>query len=343
MDILCRAGTAIVACLVARVVATTPAPAQDFFAGKTITVAIGSRVGGSYDAYGRLVARHMPRHIPGNPTMVPKNMPGAAGTRVANYAYNVAPKDGTYLVATLNSIPLTQIMRPKKAKYEVAKFNWIGAINSPAHVLATWHTSGIKTIEDARKREVVIGGTTAGTSMEMYPTISNRLLGTKFKVVLGYRGGKGVNLAMERGEVEGRGSNSWLSYKMRNPDWVRDGKIHVLFQMSLKRAPTLPNTPTLIELAKTDEDRQIIAVLTKSETIGRSLLAPPGVPAARVALLRAAFDGLVKDPKMLKDAKRSKLPIRPTSGSDLQTMVESVFKTPETIMKKFLAAVKPKK
>ena len=321
-------------------VADRSALARDGFAGKTITIAIGSREGGSYDAYGRLVARHIGKHLPGKPAVVPKNMPGAAGTRVANYVYNVAPKDGTYLGASLNTLPLTQLMRPKKAKYEAAKFNWIGALNSPANVLATWHTSGIKSIEDARKREVTIGATTAGATMEMYPLMVNSLFGTKFKVVLGYRGGKGVNLAMERGEVEGRGSNSWLSYKMRNAHWIKDGKLNVLFQMTMKRDADLPNIPTLLELAKSPEDKQIISVLAKTETIGRSVMAPPGVKPGTIAALRQAFNALLTDKALLADAARSRLAIKPTRGDELQALVESIFATPKPVMEKFLAVIR---
>lgn len=316
------------------------AVADDVFAGRTITIAIGSAEGGSYDAYARLASRHLGKHIPGNPSVVPKNMPGAAGTRVANYVYSVAPKDGTYLGATLNSIPLAQIMQPDKARYESAKFNWIGALNSPANVLVTWHTSNIKTIDDARKREVLIGATTAGTTMEMYPLLANRFLGTKFKVVLGYRAGNEVNLAMERGEVQGRGSNSWLSYKMQDASWVAENKLNVLFQMTLKRDAELQHVPSMVELAKNEEDRQAIAVLATTETIGRSLMAPPGVPSETVAILRKAFSALIKDAELLADAKRSQLDIVPIEGEVLQDMVESIFKTPKASMDNFLSAIR---
>lgn len=333
-----------VAAVAAGVMAAGADPlAADVFAGKSITIAIGSAEGGSYDAYARLAARHLGKHIPGNPAVVPKNMPGAAGTRVANYVFGAAPKDGTYLGATLNSVPLTQIMEPGKAKFESAKFNWIGALNSPANVLATWHTSKIKTVDDARKREVLIGATTAGTTMEMYPLLANRFLGTKFKVVLGYRAGNEVNLAMERGEVEGRGSNSWLSYKMQHATWVQENKLSILFQMTLSRDPDLANVPTMVELATSEDDRQAIAVLATTETIGRSLMAPPGVPPQTVTVLRKAFSSLVKDGEMLEDAKRSQLDIQPIEGTRLQDMVESIFRTPKASMDKFLAAVRPGK
>lgn len=315
------------------------AAAEDFFAGKTITVLIGSAPGGSYDAYARLMSRHMGRHILGEPSLVPRNMPGAAGTRVAAFLYNVAPKDGTHLGATLNTIPITKLMRPEKAMYDVGEFNWIGTAASPANVLAVWHTAGARTLEDAKKKELLIGATTAGTTMEMYPLMANRLFGTKFKVVLGYKGGKDVNLAMEKGEVQGRGSNSWLSYTFQNPDWVRDGKIVPLFQMTLKRDPALKDVPALVEYAKSDEDREVVSLLARIEMIGRSMMAPPGVPADRVRLLRAAYAAALQDPKLRADAQRAKLDIRPILGAELQEMVERIARVPAPVVERFLAAV----
>lgn len=319
---------------------TSRASAEDFYAGKTVSVLVGSRAGGSYDAYARLMSRHLGDHLPGRPTLVPKNMPGAAGTKVANHLYNLAPKDGTVLGATLNSIPITALMRPKRAKYNVAKFNWIGTAASPANVLAVWHTAGVKSLDDARKKEIIIGATTAGTTMEMYPLMANRLFGTKFKVVLGYRGGKGVNLAMEQGEVQGRGSNSWLSYQFQNPGWIKDKKIIPLFQMTLERAPALKDVPTLIEYAKTDSQRQVVSLLATTETIGRSMMAPPEVPGERVALLRKAYDAALKDEKLVAEAKKARLALEPINGEKLQALVESLGKVSPSVVEKFKAAVK---
>jgi len=319
---------------------SSPAHSEDFYAGKTVSVLIGSRAGGSYDAYARLMSRHMGNHLPGRPTLVPKNMPGAAGTKVANHLYSLAPKDGTVLGATLNSIPITALLRPKRAKYKVAEFNWIGTAASPANVLAVWHTAGVRSLEDAKKKELIIGATTAGTTMEMYPLMANRLFGTRFKVVLGYRGGKGVNLAMEQGEVQGRGSNSWLSYQFQNPDWIRDRKIIPLFQMTLERAPALKDVPTLVEYAKTDEQRQVVSLLATTETIGRSMMAPPGIPADRVALLRGAYAAALKDEKLVAEARKAKLALEPIPGEKLQALVESLGRVSDDVVAKIKAAVK---
>lgn len=341
--ILARGFCALAVAAIAYTSLSGAAVAQGFFKGKTMTILIGSRAGGSYDAYARLMARHMGRYLPGIPVIVPKNMPGAAGTRTANYLYNVAPKDGTYMGATLNTIPLTKIMRPKRAQYDVSKFNWIGTTASPPNVLVVWHTAGVKTLEDAKRKSVVIGATTAGSTQDMYPLMANRMFGTKFKVVLGYRGGKGVNLAMERGEVQGRGSNSWISYNFQNPAWIKEKRIIPLFQMTLTRDPDLKHVPSLIEFAKNNEQRQIISLLANTEKIGRSVMAPPDLPTDRVRMLRSAFAKALKDPKLLADANRAKLVIKPVLGEELQKMVSNITNTPSDIIEKFKSVVRPDK
>lgn len=318
---------------------TGGAEAQDFFAGKTITISIGSGPGGSYDAYARLMSRHMGRHLPGRPVMVPKNMPGAGGTRVAAFIYSVAPKDGTQLGATLNSIPIFKMLNPDKAKYDVGKFNWIGTTASPTNVLVVWHTTGVTTLEGAKTKEIPLGATTPGTTQEMYPLMANRLFGTKFKVVLGYGGASEVNLALERGEVLGRGSNSWMSYLFQNSEWVKARKIVPLFQMTLDRDPLLKDVPTLLELATTDAQRQVISLLATTETIGRAIMAPPGMEADRVALLRKGFSDSIRDPMLLADAERAKLEIQPIEGSKLQKLVESIASAPDDVVERFKAAV----
>ncbi len=318
---------------------SAPAAAQEMFAGKTIAISIGTGPGGSYDAYAKMMSRHFGRHLPGKPAVVTKNMPGAGGTRVATFIYGVAAKDGTQLGATLNTIPIFQLLNPERAKYDVGKFNWIGTTASPTNVLVVWHTTGIKTLTDATKKEIPIGATTPGTTQEMYPLMSNFLFGTRFKIVLGYGGATEVNMAMESGEVLGRGSNSWMSYLFQNPHWVKENKIIPLFQMTLERDPMLKDVPRMIEFAKTDEDRQVISLLATTETIGRALMAPPGVPADRVAALRKAFMDSLKDPQLRADADRAKLEIQPIEGARLQTMIEGIASAPAPVVARFKAAV----
>jgi tripartite-type tricarboxylate transporter receptor subunit TctC len=325
--------------LMAVAVGSAPAWSADFYKDKSIAIVVGSASGGSYDAYARLVARHMGRFIPGNPTIVPRNMPGAASIVAARYVYEVAVKDGTTLGAPLNTLPMTQILEPAKVNFDCAKLNWIGAVASPPNVLATWHTSGVKTLDDAKKKETLIGATTPGTTMEMYPLMADHLFGTKFKVVTGYKGGAEINIAMERGEVQGRGANTYVAYRFQNADWIRDGKLNFIFQMTLERDPSLADTPTLLEYAKTDEQRRIISLMATTETIGRSLMAPPGLPAARVTLLRSALMETVKDQRFLADAGKAQLDISPIPGDKLQAMVADIVSTPKPIVERFKAAV----
>ena len=318
---------------------SAPAPAQDVFAGQTLSIAVGSAAGGSYDLYARLVARHIGRHIPGNPTVIVRNMPGANSGIMAHFIYDQAPKDGTALGAPLNTVPMGQLLEPEKVKFNSADFNWIGAISSPANVLATWHTSGVKSIEDAQKAEITIGATTPGTTQEMYPLMANHLFGTKFKVITGYRGSTEINIAMERGEVQGRGANTYIAYRFQNADWIRDNKLNFVFQMTAERDPMMKDVPTLLEYAKTDEQRQIISLMVTTEAVGRSLFAPPGVPPERVALWRRALNETIKDPQFVAEAERAQLEISPIAGETLQRMVATLAATPREIVEKYKQAV----
>jgi tripartite-type tricarboxylate transporter receptor subunit TctC len=329
----------IIGALAATAVFGCGAEAQEFYTGKTVSIVVGSAPGGSYDAYARVVARNYGRLIPGHPTVVVKNMPGAAGLKAAQYLFAVSPKDGTEIGALLNNAPVTELMEPGKHGFDSARFLWIGSVASPANVLAVWHTTGVKTIDDAKQKEVTIGSTTPGTTKEMFPQMANRLLGTKFKVINGYQGGAEINMAMERGEVGGHGANSWVSFQFQNAEWVREHKINNIFQVTFQRDPAIAEVPTLMELAQNDEQRKIILILTTTEAIGRPLAAPPGVADARVAALRRAFDATMKDAGFLADADKAKLEIGPTSGEALQAMVADMMASPPEIVEKYKKAV----
>ncbi len=319
------------------------AAAQDFFAGKTINFTVGSTTGGSYDAYARLVARHFGRNVPGNPSVVVKNLPGAGGIKAAQQVYSVGAKDGTELAAMLNTVPVTLLLEPGKFPMKIEDFVWIGSVASPANVLAVWHTTGVKTVADAKTKEVTIGSTNTGTTKEMFPLLANRLLGTKFRVINGYLGGAEINLAVERGEVQGHGANSWVSYQFQNAEWVRDNKIVPLYQVTFERDPSLPNVPTLMELGETDEQKKIILILTTTEAIGRPLAAPPGIPAERAQLLRRSFDATMKDKAFVAEADKAGLEIGPTTGEKLQDMVKTMMTSPPDIVEKYKTAVAPGK
>ncbi len=302
---------------------------EDFYKGKRIDMVIGYAPGGGYDLVARLVARHLGNFVPGKPSVIPRNLPGAGSRTAAAFVYSIAPQDGTVLATADQSLSAEQAMG-QKLPFDVAKFTYIGNPMVDNNTTVTWHTSGIKTIEDAKKKEVPMGATGGSTSSQ-YPTAMNALLGTKFKVVVGYPGGNDINLAMERGEVAGRGSNAWASWKSTKPDWLRDKKINILVQIGLTKAPDLPDVPLLVDLAQNDDDRAALKLLSASTTIGRPIFSTPNVPPERTKALRDAFNAMVKDPAFLEEAKKLNLDIDPVAGEQLQKIVADVVATPKAI------------
>jgi tripartite-type tricarboxylate transporter receptor subunit TctC len=301
---------------------------EDFYRGKKLDMIIGYSPGGTYDLYARLVARFLSNYIPGKPLIIPRNMPGAGSRAAANWIYNIAPKDGTVLATADQSLSLQQAAGDKRINFDTRKFVYIGNPNIENNVTASWYTSGIKTLDDAKTREVTVGATGGSTSSQ-YPKAMNALLGTKFKIVLGYPGGNDVNLAMERGEVEVRGSNSWTSFKTTRPDWIAEHKVNILVQIGLKKADDLPDVPLLIDLAKNDDDRRLLRTLSASTNIGRPIFTAPGVPAERIEALRKAFNTMVHDPAFLAEAKREKFDIDPSTGEAMQAIVEEMMSIPK--------------
>jgi tripartite-type tricarboxylate transporter receptor subunit TctC len=306
---------------------------EDFYKGRKIDIVIGFTVGGGYDAYARLLGRHMGEHIPGKPALVPRNMTGAGSRIAAAFIHGIAPKDGTAMGIADQSIPLEQALGDAGVKFDTRELNWIGNPNADNNVLATWHTSPVKTIEDAKKIEVTMGATGFNTSSQ-YPTVLNAMAGTKFRLIFGYPGGNEINLAMERGEVAGRGSNAWASYKSTRPDWIKDNRINILVQIGLRKAPDLQNVPLLMDTASNDLDRAALRLLSAPTTIGRPFFAPPNVPADRVKALRAAFDATMKDANFLADAKKLNLDIDPVSGDELQKIVSDIINSPADVKKR---------
>ena len=301
---------------------------EDFYRGKKIDMIIGYSPGGTYDLYARLVARHLGDFIPGKPLIIPRNMPGAGSRAAANWIYNVAPKDGSVLATADQSLALQQAAGDKRLSFDTTKFIYIGNPNVENNVTASWYTSGIKTIDDAKKREVTAGATGGSTSSQ-YPKAMNALIGTKFKIVLGYPGGNDVNLALERGEVEVRGSNSWTSFKTTRPDWIAEKKVNILVQIGLAKAPDLPDVPLLMDLGANDADKQLLRVMSASTAIGRPIFTTPGVPAERVTALRKAFETMVRDPGFIEDAKRGKFDVDPSSGEAMQKVVTDMVSIPK--------------
>jgi tripartite-type tricarboxylate transporter receptor subunit TctC len=313
--------------LVAATVAALPlaAPAHsesaaDFFKDKQISLIIGYNPGGTYDLYSRVAATLLPRYIPGNPTIIPKNMPGVGSVKAANYLHNQAPKDGLTIGMIGQQLAVTQALRDAAVAYDMRKFHWIGRLTPVVEATVTWHTSPTKTLTDAMKRETVLAGTSAGATSDVMPTLMNHFAGTKFKIVFGYRGTTGALLAMERGETEG--SHTTIeSILISKADWVREKKVSVLVQYATERHEAFPNVPAMVEFGKSREDKQILALFGSTADIGRSLLAPPGVPAERLAILRKAFSTMIADPAFKKEMEKRRMEIGPMSGDALQKRI----------------------
>ena len=319
----------------------TPASADDFYKGKILTVLVGTPAGGIYDITARLYGRHLPNFIPGTPTVVIQNVPGAAGIRAANLLFNASPKDGTTIALSLDNLLLNQFLTPDEVKFRAEKFNWIGRGDRPTRIVYSWSASGIKSVADAMKREVLTGMTAPATSSEMYPALANALLGTKFKLISGYEGAGGLNLALERGEIEVVGANSWVSLAVTKPEWIKDRKITPLYQTTLKRDPEIADTPTLLELAPNERAREIITFQSRSEEIGFYIIAPPDTPADRVEILRSAFASMARDAAYLAEAKSLAMGTNFMSGQALQDIALSEAATRKEIVDQFKVAASP--
>lgn len=305
-----------------------PAEAQSadaFYKGKQMHFVIRSAPGGGYDLYGRLIARHIVNHIPGDPTMIPQNMPGGGGITAANYMAEVAPKDGTYLTMISQTLPLDQALGfTPTFRADLRSFNWIGNISNSNMTTYTWHASPIKTMEDAKKREVLIASTGAGDLSSWIPEVYNNVLGTRFKVILGYRNVGEVRLAMERGEVEGYGANPVSAILSVQPNALKDKLYNIFVQIGLTRDPLIPDVPLLTELTHDPNEKAVLEFISKGLSVGRPIGTTPGVPADRVALLRKAFDAMLNDPAFIDDAKKQHAEIGPMDGATVAQLIEAV-------------------
>jgi tripartite-type tricarboxylate transporter receptor subunit TctC len=309
-------------------------PIADFYKDKTISLIISTGVGGGYDTTARALARYMPRHLPGSPIIVPKNMPGAGNVLAANYMANVAPKDGTSIAVIAQAAFLLQPLGEPGVKFDAKAFYYLGSASVDNSTIYTWHTTGVKKIEDVYQKELIVGATGVGSGTTVYPILMNNLLGTKFKIVAGYQASRDVDLAMARGEVGGRAGNNFQSVKANHPDWIRDKELIFITQIGLKRDPEFPDVPLLTELARNDEQRSIFKMFSVPVAIGRPFLTTPGVPPERAAALRKAFEDTMKDPAFLAEGKKSALDISPESGEALTEIVRDLIDTPPDIVAK---------
>jgi tripartite-type tricarboxylate transporter receptor subunit TctC len=302
------------------------------YEGKTLRMIIPSGAGGGYDAYARAIAAHIADHLPGKPAIVNQNMPGASGMIAVNWsATDNAPKDGSVLIATYNSLLLEPLFNNPQAKYDPRKFEWIGSIGKQQQICLTWHTSPIKTIEQAKAREVVVSATGATGNTATIPKMLNTLLGTKFKVVTGYTTTE-ARLAVERGEAEGACGHSYSTLKASNPDWIINKRINVLMQTGATAQHGLEDVPLLVDLVSNPDQKKVLGLLAYPEEMGRPFYMPAGTPKDYVAAMRKAFDETMKDPAFLADADRARLEIEPVSGANMDKMIKTAFETPKPLI-----------
>ena len=309
----------------------------DFYARKTVTIGVGSSAGGNYDLYARLVARHLGQHIPGQPTVIVQNIPGAGSRRLANVLYNVGPHDGTMLGLPNQGIAMDQAIAAEGVQFDARKFHWIGSPVEDNNVFWAWHTNPVKSIEDAKLQEFVAGSTGPGSPTYFVPRIMNILLGTKFKVVSGYPGSNELDLAIEKGEVGGR-IVGWTSLKITS-DFVPAGKANVLLQIGLRKAADLPRVRLMPELAAKEKDRQILEYMSLVPAMGRPFFMPPGTPAERAAAVRSAFAATMTDASFLEEANRARLEISPLTGDELAQLVGRTFSAPADVVAAAKAAM----
>jgi tripartite-type tricarboxylate transporter receptor subunit TctC len=332
------------ASLVAGLWMAAPARAAEFYAGKTIDLMIGGDVGGGYDIYARTLARHLVRHIPGNPTIVPRNMPGAGSGRAATHIASVAPKDGTAIGAIFPGVIVAPLLEARaQSLFDPTKLEYLGSADSGTRVCATFHTSKVKTYEDALQQKTVLGASAAGGSTRDYGAFLKKLTGMKAEIVSGYKGTADIMLAMERGEVDGLCGLDWSSLKSQKPDWLRDNKLNILVQMGIDPDPELTQkrVPEVWRFVKDDETRQVIELIVAQQIFGRPYIAPPGTAPEQIKILRAAFMATTRDKQFLEEAEKARIDITPSSGERVQEIVHKLYASPKHVVERAKDAIQP--
>jgi tripartite-type tricarboxylate transporter receptor subunit TctC len=316
-------------------------PVADFYAGRTIIVVVGSEAGGGYDTQAHLMARHLGDFIPGHPSIVVQNMPGAGSINAANYLYNVAPKDGTTIGLIQRTLMSANLTNQKGVRFDVQKFNWIGNLATEVPLFVSWHTSPIKTVEDLFKHEMVMGGGGPTSDSEVQARMLNALIGTKIKIVSGYTGEAQIQLAMERGEVEAMGAWGWSNLKSRAPEYLTDRKVNILIQGALQRAADLPDVPTPFDFVNNDDDRKVLELFYAQQMVARPIVAPPDLPADRLAALRKAFADMAESGAFRDDSKKMKLDASATPYESIEKVISIIGATPPAIAARFAAINNP--
>ncbi len=313
------------------------AGAEDFYRGKTVIIYVGVSPGGLYSTFAQLMAPHFSRHIPGNPNVIVKHMTGAGGVKALNYVYNVAPKDGTVLMTPTSGKPRVPILNLAPTRYDPAKMHWLGGWGESVAVLTVFKNGPVKTLEEAKKKEVILGSIGKNNTTYQNPTLINNTLGTIFKLITGYRGGTPIRLAMEKGEVDGW-CGQWLGWKTRKPNWIREGKLVHLVQLASKRSPDLPDVPLLTDFAKDDEMRAMYELAT-SGLADRAVVAPPGVPAERLDALRTAYAKMLRDPEFLKSVTKRNYSVYPVSSAEIHEFIKNITSLPPELLAKTKTAM----
>ena len=325
-------------CLGAALAFAQSSTAQETF-NKPITIYVAGTAGGGIDLYARFLARHLGRHIPGNPSVNVQDMPGAGGIRAANFLAETAPKDGTVL-ATFPGGPLIEpLVGARNPGYDMSQFQWIGAMSRDVSLCISWKDSPFQTLDDTKKREFIVAGTGAGSETDSYPLALNAALGMKTRIITGYLGSKETFMAIESGEVHGRCGMSLSSLTAAKPDWLRDKKVNVLLQIGAEKSPELADVPFILDLVKTPEDRQMFELMMVGTVLGRPFAAPPGTPPARVEALRRAFEATMSDPVFLAEAKQTSAEIKPTMGVQVQEIMLKTYATPKPVTERVRALI----
>ena len=332
-----RLRTFAAACAAFGLIGTAPACCADFYQGKTINVLIGHSAGGGYDLYARVLAKYLGKHIPGNPNVVPSNMPGAGGLRAANYIYAAAPKDGTVFGTFSRGMAIAPLLGA--AQFDGRRFTWLGSSTTDVSVCITWNTSAIKSWDDVMSRQFVAGGEAAGSDPNIFALMYKNLLGAKIKLVSGYPGTNDITLAMERGEVDGLCGISWSTIKSRHADWIGSNKVNILVQAGPQKEPDLPNVPQAADLVKGPEQKQILRLLLTTHFMARPFAAPSDIPADRKDILRKAFDETMNDADLRAEAEKLKLDINPISGASIDALLREIYATPKDVAAKAAKAI----
>jgi len=325
--------------------ATLPAAAQEdvaaFYKGKVVRLVVGVGVGSGYDINARLLARYLPKYIPGNPSVIVQNQPGAGSLTMTNQLYAGGPFDGTVIGASFNGLPTTPLLQPNGARFDATKLNWVGSTNRETQAMYVWHTAPAQTLDDLKTKETIIGAQAPGSTQYDYPKLAEKLFGWKFKVITGYEATPKIHLAMERGEVHGTWAN-WSTLKAIAEPWIKEKKVHILAQWGLRKHAELPDVPLILEQAKTDEQKKALNLALARLEFGRPFFMPPNVPADRVGAIRRAFDAAMKDKELLAEAAKLKIEVDPLSGEEVAAKIVEIYKTPASTVAVVRDAMAPK-